>query len=250
MASTTWFRGMHPDFTGELRGSSDDLDVIDHTYYANFATNAHTWKVVSQPLDKNIIRSKWVFYIKQNTDGSLEKYKAQLIARGFTQIYRVDYLNTYSPIAQFSSIHSILAMAVHNDWEIESFAFNGAYLNDTLNKDKEIYMCPLLGYEINYRDIVLKLLKSIYGLNQAGCRWYEVLCHMLLDIEFNLSNYNPGIIYARVGDEVLILTVHMDNCILTRSSTELIKNCKALLNSHYPPTDLGPIHWVLGIKIT
>ena len=88
-------------------------------------TNAHTWKVVSQPSDKNIVRSKWVFCIKWNADRSLEKYKAQLIARGFTQIYGVDYLNTYSPVAQFSSI--CVAMAAHNDWEIESFDFNGAY---------------------------------------------------------------------------------------------------------------------------
>ena len=141
-------------------------------------------------------------------------------------------------------------MVACNDWEIESFDFNGAYLNGTLNKNKEIYMCPLPGYEINYRDIVLKLLKSLYGLKQAGCRWYKVLCHVLLDIGFNLSNYDPRIFYARVGNEVLILVVHVDNCILTGSSVELIKNCKVLLNSHYPLTDLGPIHWVLGIKIT
>ena len=112
------------------------------------------------------------------------------------------------------------------------------------------YMHPLPGYEINYRDVVLKLLKSLYGLKQASCRWYEVLCCALLDIGFNLSNYDPGIFYARVGDDVLILAVHVDDCILTGSSVELIKNCKALLNSHYPLTDLGPIHWVLGIKIT
>ena len=213
-------------------------------------TDAHTWKVVSQPLDKNIVRSKWVFCIKRNADRSLKKYKAQLIARGFTQIYGVDYLNTYSSVAQFSSIHVILAIAACNDWEIESFDFNGAYLNGTLNKNKEIYMCPLPGYEIDYRDIVLKLLKSLYGLKQASHRWYEVLCCVLLDIGFNLSNSNPGIFYARVGNEVLILVVHVDNCILTRSLAELIKNCKVLLNSHYPLTDLGPIHWVLGIKIT
>ena len=69
-------------------------------------TNAYTWKVISQPSHKNIIRSKWVFYIKQNADRSLEKYKAWLIARGFTLIYGVDYLDTYSPVAQFSSIYS------------------------------------------------------------------------------------------------------------------------------------------------
>ena len=82
----------------------------------------------------------------------------------------MDYLNTYSPVAQFSSIHVILAMVACNDWEIESFDFNGAYLNGTLNKNEEIYKCLPPGYEINYRDIVLKLLKSLYGLKQAGHR--------------------------------------------------------------------------------
>ena len=62
--------------------------------------------------------------------------------------------------------------------------------------------------------------------------------------------YDPGIFYIKIRDKQLILTVHVDNCILTSSSTDLIEQCKTLLNSQCPPTDLGPIHWVLGIEVT
>ena len=72
---------------------------------------AHTWITVPRPANKNIVGSKWVFRIKRKANRSIEKYKACLVAQGFTQKFGVDYFDTFSPIAQLSSFCAILAMA-------------------------------------------------------------------------------------------------------------------------------------------
>ena len=64
---------------------------------------AGMWSNIPKPTNENIIRSKWVFCIKKKADSTIEKYKVRLVARGFIQVYRVDYLNTYSPVARFTT---------------------------------------------------------------------------------------------------------------------------------------------------
>ena len=211
---------------------------------------ADTWTTISRPAGKNIVGSKWVFRIKRKSDGSVDKYKARLVARGFTQVYGVDYFDTYSPVAKMASFRTILALAARHDWDIESFDFNGAYLNGTLNDDEEIYMQEPPGYETQGEPSVKRLHKSLYGLKQAGRKWYEALSHALADLGFRASAADPGVFIAKIDNHTLILAIHVDDCILTGSSPKLIADYKDKFNSRYTLTDLGPIHWFLGIKIT
>ncbi|KAL7280511.1 hypothetical protein ACG7TL_005443 [Trametes sanguinea] len=95
----------------------------------------NTWHVVPHSLSGNVIGSKWVLRIKKNAAGEIDKYKARLVAQGFTQVYGVDYYNTFAPVAKLSSFHLLLAIAAHNGWAAESFDFNSAYLNSKLDED-------------------------------------------------------------------------------------------------------------------
>ena len=142
-----------------------------------------------------------------------------LVAYGFSQIYGVNYLDTYSPIAQLASICAILAIAARNNWEIDTFDFNRAYLNGELNEGEEIYMQLPSGYQIQGENTnqTLKLLKSLYRLKQAGWQWYEVLICALAEIGLITSSYNPGIFHTRVRDKTIVLAIHVDNCIITGS---------------------------------
>ncbi|CAA7270187.1 unnamed protein product [Cyclocybe aegerita] len=106
---------------------------------------AGTWKVVKRPAGKNIIGCKWVFCIKKDAHGRIEKYKACLVARSFTQVYSVDYMETFAPVAKMASLRTVLAIAAQNDWPIEVFDFNSTFLNGKLNE--EIYMQLPLGFE-------------------------------------------------------------------------------------------------------
>src|SRR3984893_15290240 len=164
-------------------------------------------------------------------------------------MYRVDYFSSYSPVLKLASFHIILAIAMRHDWEIESFDFVSAYLNGELDENEEIYMQSLPGYESD-TDTVKHLIKSLYGLKQAGRKWYEVLVHALTNFDFQITVADPGVFCIHKNGHLLIFAVHVDDCVLTGDSAEMIAEFKEKLNNCYALTDLGPIHWLLGIKIT
>jgi hypothetical protein len=106
-----------------------------------------TWATVLHLTGKNIIGCKWVYCIKWKADGTVDKYKVWLVACRFTQIYGVNYFNTFLPVAKLVSICMIFIIMAQLNWEIESFDFNGMYLNGELGEDEEIYMQELPRYE-------------------------------------------------------------------------------------------------------
>src|SRR6266404_1876525 len=209
---------------------------------------AGTWSNVPQLTHKNIVGSKWVYHIKRKADGTIQKYKACLVARGFTQIYGIDYYHTYSPVARLTTICFLLAMAAWHDWEIDTFDFNGAYLNGELEDGKEIYMRQPPGYETT--SGIKRLHKSLYSLKQAGRHWYDTLSHTLADLGFQKIHADLGVFYTCSEETLLILAVHVDDCIITGNSPAGIKDFKKQVHEHYAITDIGPIHWILGIKVT
>jgi len=211
---------------------------------------AGTWETVPRPPGKNIVSCKWVYQLKRKADGSVDKHKACLVTQGFSQIYGVDYLDTYSPVAKLASFRTILALAACFDWEVECFDFNSAYLNGELEDTEEIYMEQPPGYEEGGKDFVKWLRKALYGLKQAGRRWYDTFKRKLADLGFRASAADPGVFYARIWGNILIITAHVDDCAMTGNSGRLITVYKAKLNDKFPLMDLGPIHSLLGIEVT
>ena len=212
--------------------------------------NAKTWRKTACPAHRKVVGNQWVFRKKRKADRSIEKYKARLVARGFTQILGLDYTKTYAPVACMVSFRTILTLAAQQDWEVDAFNFNSAYLNGKLGENEEIYMEELPGYETPREDSVVCLQKAIYRLKQAGRKWYDALSRILTDIGFSVSGVDLGVFVAREGRHILILAAHVNDCVITGSSPELIKDFKIKLNDCYALTDLGPVQWLLGIKVT
>ena len=149
-----------------------------------------------------------------------------------------------------TSFRTILVLAARQDWEVDAFNFNSAYLNSELGENEEIYMEEPPGNETPGEQSVVRLQKVIYGLKQAGRKWYDALSRILTDIGFSVSGADPGVFVACEGEHILILAVHVNDCIITGSSPELIKDFKMKLNDRYALTDLGPVQWLLSIKVT
>jgi len=183
-------------------------------------------------------------------DSSIDKYKAHLVVRGFTQIYGVDYYDTYSPVMWLTSFRFILTIAVCNDWEVEAFDFNSAYLNRELDVDEEIYMQELPGYETSEADMVKQLLNTLYGLKQAGRKWYDALHTAITDLGFQVAGADPRVFVVHIKKHILVLMVHVSDCVMTRSSPKLIVVYKGKLHKRYALTDLGPMSWLLSIQVT
>lgn len=106
------------------------------------------------------------------------------------------------------------------------------------------------GYEESDRKwYVCTLFKSLYGLKQAGRKWYDALCKALDNIGFKQTDTNPAVFYAHNNNNIAILCCHVNDCMITGNSQQLIQGYKDKLKQKYSLTDLGPANWLLGIKI-
>jgi hypothetical protein len=137
-----------------------------------------TWELVKLPAGQKAIGSKWMFNIKRNADSSIERYKACLVAQGFSQRPGVDFTETFAPTTKWATLCSIFALAAFEDLELESVDISNAYLNSEL-KDIEVYMKQPEGFEVKDSLWAAKLQKGLYSMKQGGCCWYKKLDKVL-----------------------------------------------------------------------
>jgi len=125
----------------------------------------HTWDIVSCPPTVKPIGSKWVLSIELLSDGSLDRYKARLVALGNKQEYGVDYEETFAHVAKMTSVRTILAIAASKSWPLHQMNVKNVFLHGDLKK--EIYMKLPSGMTTSFPNDVCKLRSSLYGLKQA-----------------------------------------------------------------------------------
>ena len=122
-----------------------------------------TWELVDRLKNQKIIEVKWVFRIKYNLDGSINKLKARLVIKGYSQEYGVDFSNTFAPMARHDTIRVLVALIVKMGWKIHYLDVKLAFLNGVLEKD--IYVKYPEGFQVlGCEDKVYKLRKALYGL--------------------------------------------------------------------------------------
>ena len=130
---------------------------------------AGTWRLEDAPPGANIIGSKWVLKAKKDAAGNVMRYKACLVAQGFSQIGGIDYDDMYTPVAKLASTCAVIAMANRLSMEMHQIDIKGAYLNSELNENEVLYMQHPPGYkDSNTGTRVLRLVKTLYGLKQSG----------------------------------------------------------------------------------
>lgn len=123
-----------------------------------------TWEIVDCPNTGVALTTRWVFSIKRNNEGELERYKARLVARGFEQRYGIDYGETFPSIASIESVKAPLAISAANRWAITQFDISTAFLNGRV--EEMIYIEPPSDVELQANKC-LRLEKALYGLKQA-----------------------------------------------------------------------------------
>jgi hypothetical protein len=92
------------------------MDAMTEEYQSIMKNDV--WEVVLKPKNKDVVSSKWIYKIKHAVDRSIEKHKARFVARGFSQKEGIDYEETFAPIARYTSIRTIIALAAKMKWKL------------------------------------------------------------------------------------------------------------------------------------
>jgi hypothetical protein len=172
-----------------------------------------TWELSELPFGYKPVGCKWVFKKKLRPDGTIEKYKARLIAKGYTQKEGEDFFDTYSPVARMTTIRILLSLAASYGFLIHQMDVKIAFLNGEL--DEEIYMDQPDGFVVKGEECkVYKLLKSLYDLKQAPKQWHEKFDTTLTSAGFAVNEADRCMYYQHGGGQSVILCLHVDDILI------------------------------------
>ena len=216
----------------------DELAALHHT---------KTWVLVPRPPGVNIVGSKWIFKTKHLPDGSVDKYKARLVARGFTQQLGIDYGDTFSPVVKPATVRLVLSLAVSRGWSLRQIDVSNAFLHGYLSE--EVYMQQPPGFEdARYPSHVCKLQRALYGLKQSPRAWYARLSARLLELGFVSSKADTSLFFFAQHDVQIYMLVYVDDIVIAGSSQGAVDGLVRSLAASFPIKDLGPLAYFLGLE--
>ena len=187
--------------------------------------------------------------MKHIEDGSVERFKPRLVAKGFTQSYGIDYEETFAPVAKLNTICVLLSLAANLDWPLHQLDVKNAFLNGDL--EEEVYMEVPPGLEsYSKTSKVCRLKKSLYGLKQSPRAWFERFTRAVKQYGY-LQCQADHTLYVKhsPGGKITILIVYVDDIILTGDYDEEIQRLKKVLAKEFEIKDLGSLKYFLGMEI-
>ncbi|RVW28219.1 Retrovirus-related Pol polyprotein from transposon RE1 [Vitis vinifera] len=208
-----------------------------------------TWTITDLPVGKRPVGCKWIFTIKYKADGSVERFKARLVARGFTQSYGIDYQETFAPVAKLNTIRILLSLAVNQDWCLQQLDIKNAFLNGDL--EEEVYMEILPGFQESMaKNQVCKLQKSLYGLKQSPRAWFDRFTKAVLKLGYKQGQADHTLFVKKShAGKMAILIVYVDDIILSGNDMEELQKLKKYLSEEFEVKDLGNLKYFLGMEV-
>ena len=207
-----------------------------------------TWELVDRPTHKKVIGVKWVYRTKLNSDGSINKHKARLVVKGYAQMFGVDFSETFAPVARLDTIRMLLALAAQKGWLIHQLDVKSAFLNGYL--EEEIFVEQPEGFAVQGKENkVYRLKKALYGLKQAPRSWYSRIDAHLMNLGFEKSLSEFTLYIKKVDGEILVISLYVDDLLVTGSSKELIDKFKKEMEDVFEMTDIGMMSFFLGMEI-
>ena len=212
-----------------------------------------TWDLIpvtSVPRGSNLMNCHYVFDVKRLRDGTVEKFKARLVADGNSQKYGVDYDRIFATVVKTSTIRLVLIIAAARDLNLTQIDIRQAYLQAEL--PEKLYMRVPPGiptFNEKREPLVCRLNRSLYGLKQAGREWGVLFASFLVSWGFTRSSIDTCLFtYAKSG-LILWMLVYVDDCIIVDNDESLRARFVADLNKRFPVDDRGELTWMLGLAV-
>lgn len=199
----------------------------------------------------NVMRCHLVFDVKRQSDGSIEKFKARLVADGNTQRHGVDFDRVFSTVAKLSTLRLLLVLAACEDYNLSSIDIRQAYLQATLSEELYMDVPPgLTNVDENGNALVVKLRRSLYGLRQAGREWHTLLASTLREWGFVQSTIDVCMFSYSRGSSKMWIVVWVDDCVIADNDAALREEFVSWLGTKFPVEDKSDLSWILHVKVT
>ncbi|CAI7845165.1 unnamed protein product [Closterium sp. NIES-54] len=179
-----------------------------------------TWGLVELPEGRKAITSKWLFKIKSDADGKIERYKSRLVAKGYQQKEKVDYKELFAPVVKPTTLRTLLAGAAIKGWGFDDGSGR-----------------------------VLRLKKALYGLKQSPRQWYLKLRGVLEEIGFTPSTADHSLFMLGEGEQRSFMVVYVDDILIFSPSSDLVNEVMMKLQDKFKCKALGDVNFYLGLHI-
>ena len=203
------------------------------------------WDLVPLPPGRKAIQSRWVFRVKTLPNGDLDRFRARLVLKGYSQRAGLDYSELFSPTVKFETIRCMLNMAVRKNLVIWQADVKCAFLSAKI--DSELYMSIPEGYHTNKKDVVCRLNRAIYGAKQSNRCFYQKMKTILIELNMRESSVDPCV-FIGSPDDSLFLALYVDDSLVFGESEKVVKDFLARLGEHLDIT-FKPLSCFLGMQI-
>jgi len=209
--------------------------------------------IVLTPADVRPVGYKWVFVRKRNEKNEITRYKARLVAQGFSQRPGIDYEETYSPVMDAITFRFLMSLAADKNLEMRLMDVVTAYLYGSL--DTDIYMKVPDGFKMpealssKPKELcAIKLQRSLYGLKQSGRMWYNRLSDHLTKEGYTNDPICPCVFIKKTTSGFVIIAVYVDDLNIIGTQNE-IQKASNYLKGEFEMKDLGQTKYCLGLQI-
>uniref|UniRef100_A0A2N9EIP0 Reverse transcriptase Ty1/copia-type domain-containing protein n=1 Tax=Fagus sylvatica TaxID=28930 RepID=A0A2N9EIP0_FAGSY len=207
----------------------------------------NTWTLEPLPPGKKPIGCKWIYKVKYHSNGTIKRFKACLVAKGYTQVEGLDFHETYAPVAKLVTVRCLLAIAAVKHWELHQLDVHNAFLHGDLHE--EVFMTVPPSFAKPGDNRLCRLRKSLYGLKQALRQWFAKFSTALLKFGFQQSTADHSLYTMHKDSAFLAVLVYVDDLIATGNDSTLCCSLKKYLDDCFHIKDLGSLKYFLGIEV-
>ena len=203
------------------------------------------------PKKSRVVKTKWVYKIKQNADGSISKYKSRLVAQGFLLRWGIDYYDTYSSVVGYNTLRTMLQIAAITDEHISQADIGNAYVESSPDEDTPIYTTLVPGMEeMDPKEYVYKMKRSLYGIPFSGRTFQRVMEEFMDSLKFNRCATDKCAYIKWVNGERIIVLTYVDDLICFTKSDKLRKWWHKSLNDRFKSVAITEnCEWILNMKL-
>ena len=219
-----------------IEGEKKELDSL---------RKMNAWELVDLPKGKRLMESGWVYDVKTGMDGEII-HKSRFVAKGYSQVYGMDYFEVFSPTMQIKTFRTLLALhSGERDINMECWDVSSAFLFAPM--EEEVYIRQPRGYEKGQK--VMRLLKSLYGLKQSSRNWSKTVKAAMLAVGFKQSENDACLYIYEKGEAFIHAVIHVDDFAIFNNDQQVCDCIYAELNKHFT-LKKGELHHFLGMRVT